>query len=97
MTVRALSSIVLAGALLALPAFAAWGPARAGRNPGIVPVGLSSGVHEPTHPGTRLVAVEIIEAGSVPVSRMVEIQTVPEPSTLLLLLPAGLLALRRRR
>lgn len=48
-------------------------------------------------PAVTLLTVEIVESGHLPVNRPIEIMEVPEPSSLLLLIPAGLLALRRRR
>lgn len=44
-----------------------------------------------------MMPVEVVDAGKMPVQRMVEIQPVPEPSALLLLAPSLLLVLRRRR
>jgi hypothetical protein len=50
-----------------------------------------------SEPAVTLLTVEIVESGQLPVNQPIEIMEVPEPSSLLLLIPAGLLALSRRR
>jgi len=105
MVFRALHPIVLAGALLALPVVAAWVPLHGAKGrvlPGSGEVrGGTVEVSSPPPPvaadGAMLMPVEVVEAGSVPVRRYVEIQTVPEPSSLMLILPSALLLWFRRR
>ncbi|MGC4016714.1 MAG: hypothetical protein QM755_19700 [Luteolibacter sp.] len=94
MVPRAFHPIVLAVALVALPAFAAWGRVREGRPTAdpVLPVTVTQ-----TADGALMMPIEVVDAGRMPVRQMVEIQTVPEPSALLLLAPSLLLALRRRR
>lgn len=98
MTVRALHPIVLAGALLALPAVVAWAPAKGARPASAaIPVVAPAAVERPA--SIVLMPIEIAELGSAPVQKQVEIQleTVPEPSSLLLLTTSSLLLFRRRR
>ncbi|MFD0892706.1 hypothetical protein KBB96_14880 [Luteolibacter ambystomatis] len=97
MVPRAFHPIVLAVALVALPAFAAWGRVRDGR-PALTTGPVVSPVSFTTAPdGALMMPIEVVDAGKMPVKRMVEIQPVPEPSALLLLAPSLLLVLRRRR
>jgi hypothetical protein len=96
MAVRALHPIVLAGALLALPAVVAWAPAGAGSKSLTVVVPRV----QPAHPPASIVIpVEISEHGAAPIRKQIEVQLdpVPEPSSLLLLTASSLLLLRRRR
>jgi len=96
MTVRALHPIVLAGALLALPAVVAWAPAKAAANSRGV---KASQVQVPQTASSVVLPVEIAEQGHSTVQKQIEVQleTVPEPSSLLLLTASSLLLLRRRR
>ncbi|BCU76987.1 hypothetical protein [Luteolibacter sp. LG18] len=101
MVARAFHPIVLAGALVALPAFAALGRSRETRSTAAtVPVAeirVSSPAPVPGPDGAVMVPIEVVDAGALPVRKLVEIQAVPEPSVLLLLAPSLLLVLRRRR
>lgn len=96
MAVRALHPIVLAGVLLALPAVVAWSPggpllSKKKEAPAAVP--------EPPIQTSIVLPIEISEQGAAPVRKRIEVklETVPEPSSLLLLSAGSLLLLRRRR
>lgn len=96
MAVRAFHPIVLAGALLALPAVVAWAPVKSSLPTKPLPE-LSAATA--VGPSTIVLPIEIAEQGYAPVQKQIEIrlETVPEPSSLVLLTAGSLLLLRRRR
>ena len=97
MVSRAFHPIVLAGALATLPVVAAWGRSREVRSISAEPSGRPAPALVPAADGTLMMPVDVVDAGRLPVRRLVEIQTVPEPSALVLLAPSLLLVWRRRR